>query len=217
MVSAKILINDSRYYSINAEIHGMRRGLIILFFVSIICVPARLAAQGGVHVMKARVINGDTILVSDLPEVSIYPSYKYRNRWDYWRYQRLVKNVKTVYPYAKLAAQKLQEIDRTLATIKGEKKRKQYIKLSEKQMMDDFEGDIKNLTITQGRILLKLIDRETGNTTYYILQDLKGNFSAVFWQTIARVFGSNLKSEYDPLGEDRLIEQIVLMIDAGQL
>lgn len=83
--------------------------------------------------------------------------------------------------------------------------------------MNDFEDDVKNLTITQGRILLKLIDRETGNTTYLILQDLKGNFSAVFWQTVARVFGSNLKSEYDPKGEDHLIEQIVQMIEAGQL
>ena len=150
-------------------------------------------------------------------ELNIYPSYKYKNRWDYWKYRRLVHNVKTVYPYAKLAAAKLKEIDRNLASIHGEKKRKEYIKLSEKQLMNDFEDDVKNLTITQGRILLKLIDRETGNTTYLILQDLKGNFSAVFWQTVARVFGSNLKSEYDPKGEDHLIEQIVQMIEAGQL
>ncbi len=199
----------------------MRRIRTILFYFSFILYPAYLSAQGGdssgTYIMKARIINGDTILVSELPELNIYPSYKYKNRWDYWKYRRLVYNVKTVYPYAKLAAAKLKEIDRNLASIQGEKKRKEYIKLSEKQLMNDFEDDIKNLTITQGRILLKLIDRETGNTTYLILQDLKGNFSAVFWQTVARVFGSNLKSEYDPKGEDHLIEQIVQMIEAGQL
>jgi hypothetical protein len=83
--------------------------------------------------------------------------------------------------------------------------------------MDEFEDEVKHLTITQGRILMKLIDRETGDTTYYLLKDLKGNLSAVFWQAVARVFGSNLKTTYDPDGEDKLIEQIVLMIEAGQL
>ncbi len=193
---------------------------IALLFILII-LPARLCAQEGskddYYIMRARIIDGDTILVSDLPEVNIYSSYRPKNRWDYWKYRRLVRNVKITYPYAKLAASKLKDIDTNLASIKSEKKRKEYIKISEKKLMDDFEDDIKNLTITQGRILLKLIDRETGNTTYLILQDLKGNFSALFWQTIARVFGSNLKSEYDPLGEDKLIEQIVMMIDAGQL
>ncbi len=168
-------------------------------------------------VLRAQIHEGDTVLVSTLPEVIIYPSYPYRNRWDYWRYRRLVHNVKVAYPYAKMAAQKLEDLDARLASLRGEKKRKELVKITEKQMREEFEGQLRDLTITQGRILIKLIDRETGNTTYKVLQNVKGNFSAVFWQTIARVFGSNLKSEYDPAGEDKLIEQIILMIEAGQL
>ena len=91
------------------------------------------------------------------------------------------------------------------------------IKETENKIRTEFEEDVKRLTITQGRILIKLIDRETGNTTYQVLQNVKGNVSAVFWQAIARIFGSNLKSEYDPYGEDELIERIIVMIEAGQL
>ena len=168
-------------------------------------------------VMRKIIHDGDTLLMSNIPEVDIFPAYQYKNRWDYWRYRRLVRNVKAAYPYARMAANKLEDLDKRLASIKSERKRKEYVKVAEKQIRDEFEEDVKHLTISQGRILIKLIDRETGNTTYQVLQDIKGNFSAVFWQTIARVFGSNLKSEYDAEGEDKLIEQIILMIEAGQL
>lgn len=168
-------------------------------------------------VVRARIIGNDTIIVQYLPEVNIYPSYKYRNRWDYHKYQRLIRNVRAAYPYSKLAARKVYEIEMDLRKIQGDKQRREYLKKAEKKLFDEFEKDVRGLTVTQGRILLKLIDRETGNTTYTILQELKGNFSAGFWQTVARVFGSNLKSEYDPFGEDALIEQIVLMIESGQL
>ena len=169
------------------------------------------------YVLRTTVINGDTVMVSEIPEVNIYPGYMYKNRWDYWRYQRLVRNVKVAYPYAKLAASKLIELDRQLVSIESEKKRKELIKLTEKKIRSEFEDEVKKLTITQGRILIKLIDRETGNTTYQVLQNLKGNVPAVFWQAIARIFGSTLKSEYDPRGEDELIEMIILLIEAGQI
>jgi hypothetical protein len=191
---------------------------IILFFTFSWSVKAQnLINNDTIYIMKAKIIDGDTILVSDLPEVIIYPGYLYKNKWDFWRYRRLVYNVKKAYPYAKLAAEKLEEIDYNLSKIKSEKKQKKYIKEAEDELMDEFEDEVKHLTITQGRILMKLIDRETGDTTYYLLKDLKGNLSAVFWQAVARVFGSNLKTTYDPDGEDKLIEQIVLMIEAGQL
>jgi hypothetical protein len=167
--------------------------------------------------MKSTVIDGDTILSSYIPELNVYPAYKYKNRWEYWRYRRLIHNVKAAYPYSKLAGNKLKDLDQRLQSISSERKRKEFVKVAEKQIREEFEDKVKHLTITQGRILIKLIDRETGNTTYEVLQNVKGNFSAVFWQTIARVFGSNLKSEYDPQGEDKLIEQIILMIEAGQL
>jgi hypothetical protein len=84
---------------------------------------------------------------------------------------------------------------------------------TEKDIKDNFESELKQLTITQGRILIKLIDRQTGNTSYVLVQDLKGRFSAFFWQSLARLFGSNLKSHYDPYGEDAEIEKIIKSIE----
>ena len=81
--------------------------------------------------------------------------------------------------------------------------------------MDRFEKEVRKLTVSQGIILVKLIDRETGRTSYQVIKELKGNVTAFFWQGIARIFGNNLKTEYDPEGEDRVIEDIVLGIEAG--
>jgi hypothetical protein len=193
--------------------------LIILLFqmISLIGFSQTNEAKKGMYIMKAQVIDGDTVLVAEIPELNVFPGYIYKNRWDYMRYERLVRNVKAAYPYAKLAGAKLKELDRQLVEIKSERKRKELIDSTEKKLREDFEEDVKRLTITQGRILIKLIDRETGSTSYHVLQNVKGNVSAVFWQAIARLFGSSLKSEYDPYGEDALIEMIILMIDAGQL
>jgi len=168
-------------------------------------------------VLPSVVINGDTLLVSSIPEVKVYPRMQFKNRLQFWRYRRLIRNVKAAYPYAKTAGKMLEDLDRRLAGMSTERQRKQYVKQVEKDIREEFEDEIRHLTISQGRILIKLIDRETGDTTYDVLQDVKGNFSAVFWQAIARIFGSSLKSEYDPEGEDYMIEQIILMIEAGQL
>lgn len=190
--------------------------LIILLFSSATFAQSPQKAEDR-HVMKARIIGNDTVLVYEIPELDVYPGFFFRNRWDYWRYERMVRNVKAAYPYAKLAGMKLMELDRQLVNEKNEKKRKVLIDETEKKIRTEFEEDVKKLTVTQGRILIKLIDRETGNTTYQVLQDVKGNVSAVFWQAIARIFGSNLKSEYDPYGEDMLIEMIIVGIEAGEI
>lgn len=189
-------------------------GLIFNLFVAFAQNPGDSARK---QVLRAVVIGEDTVLVSNIPEITIYPSPRFKNRYELWRYQRLVHNVKKAYPYAKMAGNILQDVDRRLADIQTDRERKRYVNSVEDEIRSKFEDEVKKLTITQGRILIKLIDRETGNTTYDVLQTIKGNFSAVFWQAIARVFGSTLKSDYDPYGEDWLIEQIILMIDSGQL
>jgi hypothetical protein len=116
-----------------------------------------------------------------------------------------------------MAKEKLIELDEELSQIKGKKARKKFIDDVEDELREEFEDELKGLTISQGRILIKLIDRETGDTSYELVKEMKGSFSAVFWQAIARLFGSNLKSEFDPEGEDRLINEIVLLIESGQL
>ena len=161
--------------------------------------------------------DGDTIYVSTIPEIIIQNPPEFHSKRDYRRYERLIRNVKKVYPYAKMAGAKYREVSAHMLTLKTDRERKLYLKEVEKEIMDQYEDELKGLTITQGRILLKLIDREIGESSYDLLKDLKGSFTAIFWQTLARIFGHNLKSEFDPNGEDKLLNEILILIDAGLL
>ena len=169
------------------------------------------------EIITSTLINGDTIPHRTIEEVIVYPRPKFNNRRQLRRYSRLIINIKKVYPYAKLAKEKLLEMDRHIATLTTEREKREYINTMEKELFSEFEDDLKKLTISQGRLLIKLIDRETGDTTYEWLKELKGSIPAFFWQAIARIFGSNLKSEFDAPGEDRLIDDIIRMIDAGMI
>jgi hypothetical protein len=103
----------------------------------------------------------------------------------------------------------LKEINDYKAQLSSETERKAYTKAEEKKLKKQFEGELKNLTISQGQILIKLIDRETGHTSYDLVKELRGTLQAFFWQGLARVFGSNLKTEYDSLNTDKAIEAII--------
>ncbi len=164
----------------------------------------------------AEVVNGDTIPSIRLPDMWIYAEYTYKNRKQYEAWTRTKYNVKKVYPYAIIAAAKLQEYNKVLEKLPDEKSKKVYLKLIEKKLKDEFEEPLKNLTTTQGKILLKLIDRETGTTSFNLVKDLRGGFQAFMWQGVARLFGSDMKSKYDPEGEDILIERAIKLIEAGQ-
>ena len=170
-----------------------------------------------IYVARAIVIDGDTLWVADLDEVYIFPTRKFKNRKDRRRYTRLIHNIKRVYPWAKLAGETLADVEENIGTMETEKEQRAYIKKVEKELLKDYKQDLKKLTVTQGRILIKLIDRETGDTSYELVREMRGNLSAAFWQALARLFGSNLKSEYDADGEDRLIEEIIVLIENGQL
>jgi hypothetical protein len=170
-----------------------------------------------IYVARAVIIDGDTLWVADLDEVYIFPTKKFKNRRERRRYTRLIYNVKKAYPWAKMAGEKLAEVEVRLMSLKTEKEQKDYMKQVEKELLKDYKEDLKKLTVTQGRILIKLVDRETGDTSYELVRELRGKISAVFWQALARLFGSNLKSEYDAEGEDKLIEEIVVLIENGQL
>ena len=169
------------------------------------------------EVLKQTIKDGDTILHSTIEEVQIYSIPRFTSRRDMRRYERLVYNLKIVYPYAQLAAEKLEEMNAVFIELKTERERKEFVKKVERELMDEFEDELRSLTITQGRLLIKLIDRETGNTSYELVRELRGAFSAFFWQAIARIFGSNLKTRFDAEGEDKLIDQILHLIDNGQI
>jgi hypothetical protein len=157
----------------------------------------------------------DTIPMIELPEVKVYERKDFEYLYLKRRYRRLIRNVKRAYPYAKIAGVSLKELDDRLAGMESEKERKAYINKAEKDIMNQFEKEVKRLTVTQGIILVKLIDRETGRTSYQVIKELKGRITAFFWQGIARIFGNNLKAEYDPENKDRIIEDIVRGIEAG--
>lgn len=166
-------------------------------------------------VLKRVVIENDTLFVTSLEEVYIFPEPTFDSWWDRRRYRRLVHNLKKVYPYAVVAGDMLEDLNEKLKYIESERVRKKYIKKKEEELLAEYEDDLKKLTITQGRLLIKLIDRETGDTSFELVKELRGSVSAFFWQTMARLFGSSLKSEYDPDGEDEMIERIVVRIEKG--
>jgi hypothetical protein len=160
--------------------------------------------------------NGVTMPEIEIKEVTINARPSRARRSEYRQYERLIANIKKVYPYALMVRAKLTQVNEELKNI-PDKDRKRYLKEVEKDVFGEYEDDIRDMTISQGRILIKLIDRETQNTSYTLIRDYRGKFSAAFWQGIARFFGTNLKEEYDPYGEDALIEAIIKEIDAGRL
>ena len=166
-------------------------------------------------VTRVIIEDGDTIPLIELPGISVYERGDYEYLYLKRRYRRLIRNVKKAYPYSKIAGNELKALDTELAKIKNEKEQKAYIEKAEKAIMNQFEQEVKRLTLTQGIILVKLIDHETSRTSYEVIKDLKGGFTAFFWQGIARIFGNNLKAEYDPEDKDKIIEDIVLGIEAG--
>ena len=161
--------------------------------------------------------DGEKLPEIEIKEVTISGKRKLFEGFQYWRYERLVYNVKRVYPYSLLVRDKLKDVDANLEKLSDDNERKKYIKDFEKQVFHDYEDDMRNMTITQGRLLIRLIDRETQNTSYDLIKEYRGKISAAFWQGIARLFGSNLKEEYDPYGDDALIEKIITEIEAGRL
>jgi hypothetical protein len=189
--------------------------LLIILFTLLISINS-FAQSSEMIIVGGTVADGDTIPVVQLKEVNIY-SWANLSRSEERRMTKLMKNVKKVYPYAALAGVKLEEYKDILAAAPDDKARKQIMKQIEKELEAEYGPELREMTVTQGKILLKLVDRETGSSSYDLVADLRGEFRAVFYQTFARIFGMNMKLRYDPEGEDREIEFIVKMIENGQL
>lgn len=164
------------------------------------------------------VVDGDTLPYYHLKEVKIRESASLLSQQEIRKNQKLIRNVKKMLPYAKIGRQRLDELERSVADM-PKKDRKEAIKAAEKELLADFSDELKACTISQGKVLLKLIDRETGRTSYVLVNELRGKLRAGFYQTFARLFGYNLKAGYDPKNnkEDNLIERIVISVEHGKL
>ncbi len=161
--------------------------------------------------------DGDTLARVRKAEVVI-DGQKEKKSAAYWRkYERLKPKVIKVYPYAEVAGLLLEHYEERLGDMEMEARRKLYMKKVEDQLKAEFKDDITDLTISEGRILMKLIDRETGTTSFKIIKDFRGKLAAYFWQGVAKVFGHDLRARYDPVDEDRVMEDIVLDIRSGKL
>lgn len=189
--------------------------LMLLGFVKIS--DAQLYTPDGRYKVLATIVEGDTLPLINMATIDITGTLSAEAAEKLKAYLKLRRDVLRAYPYAKLAAVQLKYINDSIAKIPNERKRKEFIKQTEKQLKSDFEKDLRKLTLTQGRILIKLVDRETGSTSYSLVKELRGSLQAFFWQGLAKLFGSNLKSQYDSQGEDLMIESIVQQIERGEL
>ncbi|MEC9209984.1 MAG: DUF4294 domain-containing protein [Bacteroidota bacterium] len=179
---------------------------VVLFLFSLLFIS--LNAQK-INVIDFEVVDDDTIFFSDLPEVEIL---EFKTQEDRNTYFRLKKRVFKVYPYAVVAKSKLDDIKSALDTIPKRRKKKRYTKEVTKWVKEEYTDKLKNLSMNDGKVLVKLIYRETNTTSYEIVRSYRGRFNAFFWQTMAKLWDNNLKTEYDPVNirEDMLIEHILI-------
>src|SRR5690554_328020 len=191
-------------------------GIVVLFFVSAFAHCAN-AQKADSPFMLGIIKDGDTIIHKKIPEIVVIPQHDFKNPRQERKYNRYILKVKKVYPYAKLAGELLRKYEPEYLALDNDRDRRKMMKNLEKQLLDEYKDDLKRMTISEGYILIKLIDRETLKTSYSLIKDFRGGVPAVFWQGIARIFGNNLKTEYDPYGEDRLLEEIVTLIEIGYL
>jgi len=175
--------------------------------------PGEQEELDGRYPVMAEVHGDDTLIIQNLSPVVIFAWKERPDR----KTRKLIRNVKKVYPYARLAGIKLRQYNQRLMEAETKRERRKLMKQAEQELKEDYGDDLRKLTFSQGHILLKLIDRETGDTSYELVEELRGKFAAFFWQSFARIFGFNLKRDYDPDGKDKKIEEIVLLIEQGSL
>ncbi len=192
--------------------------LIALVVVAVFATTTDASAQGRrqrVHGASAarwgKERNGDSVLYITLLPVKIGGGINLRE------HERMVRAVKKVYPLALDAAQRLEELEKELEILELKKDRKAYTKAVEDALKEEITPMLWKMTRYEGMILVKLIDRETDCTVFSIVKDIRSGFTAGFYQAMARLFGANLKLEYDPEGEDYILEQIVIYYNAGLL
>jgi len=191
---------------------NMKRLLIVILIV--LGVNEMLAQKTSYFILPLVVQGNDTLPCVRLKNFIVIGHRPGTSKRELDKYNKLVRNIIKVYPYARTAAQKLKEYDDLLLTIPDTKEQKRIMKIAERDIRKDFQKEIEDLTFSQGIILLKLVDRETSKTTYQIVDELRGSLRAFFYQTIAKMFKYDLKAKYDPNGKDKEIEKIVRLIES---
>jgi len=165
----------------------------------------------------AEVINGDTVPVAVLGSVYSFPKENFSSASEERYYWKLVRDVKIVYPLSRIVYFTLLETMDYIETLPDQKDRERHLRRMEKDLVKEYEPVLRKMTYTQGKILLKLINRECSSSPYELIKAYRGSFSASFWQGVASIFHADLKSGYDPANKDYTLERIVIKIEQGQL
>ena len=179
--------------------------------------PIRSVYHGMYHDIDP--LTGDTTMWIVMNPIIVYPNERFRNKKDEEFYWKTVRDVKKTLPYAKLINRTLQETYEYLQTFETKKEKDAYLKKFEKQLYAQYKPIMKKFTKNQGKIMIKLVNRETNQNSYNIIKAFMGTFRAGFWQTFGRFFGVNLKAEYRPQKDknDALIERICVRVEQGLL
>lgn len=163
-----------------------------------------------------QVTDGDTLYVSYLRTVYVYPAMRFKNKKQERFYWRTVRDVKKTLPIAKILTQEMIRTQSIMSKMNRREQRK-FWKQYEKVLYAQYEDMFRSMTASQGQMLMKLIDRECGHTSYDVIKFYKGGFVASFWQTVAKMVGNDLKEEYDGNDKDKITERIITLVEAGQL
>ena len=164
-----------------------------------------------------QVIGTDTFYLAFLHDVYVYPTLKFKNKQQERFYWKTVRDVKKTLPYAKMITQDMAYADEELAKLSTDKERRQWWRKYERYLFKKYEKDFRGMYASQGRMLMKLMDRESDKTSYELIKQYRGKAAADFWQFIAKLFKNDLKEGYDGADKDRIIERVINLVEAGQL
>lgn len=159
----------------------------------------------------------DTVPVIHLKEVIVFPALKFKNEKERREYNKLVRDVKRTLPYAKMVYETLIETYEYIETLPDDKTKNAHLKRMEKELFKQYKPELKKLTLSQGKLLIKLIDRECNQSSYRLVGAFLGKFRAGFWNLFAGMLGASLKTEYDPNGKDAITERVVLLVEHGMI
>lgn len=195
----------------------MKKIFAILIPVFFLFIVAKAQERDTTDMMIGIVEGGDTLIHRNIKEVVVIPAREFKSKRMERRYWRYAKKVKKVYPLAVKARELLKYYEPIYNEMEDRSDQRHLMKNVEKQLLAEHKDDLKRWSISDGRLLLKLINRETDRTPYNLIHDFRGEFSAFFWQGVARIFKNDLKEGYEPTGKDRWLEEIVTLIELGYI
>lgn len=198
------------------QMKALKLHIILLLMLVSLSATATTINHQHVDSLAIQVHDGDTLFLAFLHDVYVFPKMKFKNKQQERFYWRTVRDVKKTLPIAKILNQEMIKTNQVMSRMTRQEQRR-FWKQYEKLLYEQYEDKFRHMTASQGQMLMKLIDRESGRTSYDVIKFYKGWFVANFWQGIAKMVGNDLKEEYDGSDKDRITERIILLVEAGQL